>query len=180
MNRDPGKQRQVFQRQPAGDGHFEAHIRQTLNRADIRLTPRHACRLRVAAAVIDHLLNTRLAPRLRLLPGPEAGQLNLHIAVELFGDIQRPFGGVDIGAADHCDPVGVGFEAHPRQDLAGIGNFGVRQHDFMRIQRFQIAHRAYTFTDAEDSADFNDIYLFGDQTGCFISAGQRLVVQGDL
>ena len=37
----------------------------------------------------------------------------------------------------------------------------------MRIQRFQIAHRAYTFTDAEDSADFNDIYLFGDQTGCF-------------
>ena len=26
VNRDPGEQRQVFQRQTAGDGHFEAHI----------------------------------------------------------------------------------------------------------------------------------------------------------
>lgn len=180
MNRDTREQRQVFQRQTAGDSHFEAHIGQTFNRADIRLAPRHACRLCVAAAVIDHLLNTRLAPCLRLFPGPEAGQLNLHIAVKFFGDVQRPFGGIDIGTADHRDPVGVGFKAHPRQDLAGVGNFGVRQHDFMRIQRLQIAHRTHPFADAKNSADFNDIHLFGDQSGRFIGAGQRLVVQSDL
>ncbi len=76
------------------------------------------------------------APGLRLLPGPESCQFNLHIAVELFCHIQRAFCGVDIRTADNGDPVGVGFKTHAGKDFAGIGNFGISQDNLVRIECF--------------------------------------------
>ncbi len=180
MDRNAFEQRQVFQRQPAGHGHFKAHIGQPLNRSNIRFTPRHACGLRVAAAVVNHLLNARIAPLLRLFPGPVTGQLDLHIAVKLFCHIQRAFRSVDIRTANHGHPICVGFEAHTRKDFAGIGNFGVRQHNFVRIERFQVANGAHAFAHAQNGAHFNDIDFFGNQAGGFIGAIHSLVVQRDL
>ena len=180
MNRNALEQRQIFQRQTTGDGDFKAHIRQTFDSADIRLAPRHTCGLGITAAVIHHLLNACFTPFLRLLPGPEAGQLNLHVAVKLFCHVQRAFGGVDIRTADHGDPVGVGFEAHAGEDFACVGDFGIRQHDFMRIERFQVANRTNAFAHAQNGAHFDDVHFFRNQAGGFVSVRQRLVIQRNL
>ncbi|ABX23082.1 hypothetical protein SARI_03246 [Salmonella enterica subsp. arizonae serovar 62:z4,z23:-] len=180
MNRDAFEQRQIFQRQAAGHGHFKAHIRQAFDRGDIRLAPRHACGLRIAATVINDLPNARFAPLLRLFPGPVACQFDLHVAIELFRHIQRAFRGIDIGAANDCYPVCIGFETHTGEDFTGIGNFSVRQHDFMRIERFQVANGTYTFANAQNSAHFDNIHLFGNQAGGFIGAIHGLVIQRDL
>ncbi|ABV14716.1 hypothetical protein CKO_03637 [Citrobacter koseri ATCC BAA-895] len=174
------KQRQVFQRQAAGHGHFKAHIRETFDRADIRFAPGHASGLCITATVINHLLDPRIAPLLRLLPGPVAGQFNLHIAVKLLRHFQRAFGGVDIRAADNRHPIRVGFKAHTRKNFPRVRNFGVSQHDLMRIERFQIAYRTYAFTHAQDGANFDNIDFFRDQAGRFVSVGQRLVIQRNL
>ena len=180
MNWNPLEQRQIFQRQATGYGHFEAHIGQTFDRADIGFTPRHACGLRITAAVINHLLETCFAPLLRLLPGPETGQFNLHVAIELLRHVQRAFRSVDIRTADHGDPVGVGFKAHARENFARIGDFGIRQHDFMRIERLQVTNRTNAFAHAQNGADFDDVHFFRNQTGGFVSVRQSLVIQRDL
>lgn len=180
MDRNAFEQRQVFQRQSAGHGHFKAHIGQPLNRGNIRLAPRHACRLRVTAAVINHLLNTRITPLLRLFPGPVTGQFDLHVAVELFRHIQRAFCGVDIRTANHGHPVRVGFETHTGEDFTGIGNFGVRQHNFVRIERFQVANGTHAFAHAQNGAHFDNVDFFGNQASGFIGAIHSLVVQRDL
>ena len=180
MNRNAFKQRQIFQRQTTGDGDFEAHIGKTFDRGDIRFAPRHACGLRVTAAVINHLPNACVAPLLRLFPGPVAGQFDLHVAIKLFCHVQRAFGGVDIRTTNYGHPVSVGFEAHARKDFARIGNFGVCQHNFVRVQRFQVTNRTYAFAYAKNGAYFDNVDFFGNQASGFVGAIHSLVVQRDL
>ena len=130
--------------------------------------------------MVHHLLDPRIAPRLCLLPGPETGQFNLHVAVKLFCHIQRAFGSVDIRAADHGDPVGVGFKTHAGEDFARVSDFGISQYDFVRVERLQVTNGANAFAHAQNGTHFNDVYLFGNQAGGFISIGQRLVIQRNL
>lgn len=180
MDRNPLEQRQILQRQAAGDGDFKAHPGQAFDRADIRLAPRYAGGLGIAAAVINHLLNARFTPLLRLLPGPVAGQFDLDVAVELFRHVQRAFGGVDVRAADHGDPVSVGFKAHAGENFTGIGDFGVRQHDFVGIERLQVANGAYALSHAENGTDFNNVHFIGNQARRFIRGRHRLVIERNL
>ncbi len=91
------------------------------------------------------------------------------------------FCGVGSIRNDDRYPVALASKLYTGEDFAPA-NFGVRQHDLCRIERFQVAkRRARAFAHAQNGCPFNDIDFFGNPGGwIFRQALSIVTVVSDL
>ncbi len=136
MNRNAFKQRQIFQRQTTGDVTLKPISERRLIAVisaspQPRLRPaRHGCGDKPPAQCL-------LAPLLRLFPGPVAGQFDLHVPLNSFATSSAPLA-VLISAQQLRSPSQRWLRSTCEKGFCPLGNFGVCQHNFVRVQRFQV------------------------------------------
>ncbi len=135
MNRNTFEQRQIFQRQatvtvtlkPISERRLIAVMSAS---PTLRLRPaRHGCGDKPPA-------ESCVTPLLRLFPGPVAGQFDLTSPLNSFATSSAPLA-VLISASKLRSPSQRWLRSTYEKEFSRIGNFGVCQHDFVRVERFQ-------------------------------------------
>ncbi len=135
MNRNAFEQRQIFQRQATVTVTLKPISERRLiavmsARPTPRLRPvRHGCGDKPPA-------DTCVAPLLRLFPGPVTGQLDRTSPLNSFATSSAPLA-VLISHSKSRSPSQRWLRSTYEKGFARIGNFGVCQHDFVRVECFR-------------------------------------------
>ncbi len=135
MNRNTFEQRQIFQRQPPVTVTLKPiSERRLIAVMSLRPTPRlrparHGCGDKPPP-------NACVTPLLRLFPGPVTGQLICTSPLNSFATSSAPLAVLNPHSKLRS-PSQRWLRSTYAKDFARIGNFGVCQYDFVRVERFR-------------------------------------------